>query len=249
MIDSAPDTLNTLNELAAALGDDPNFATTISTQIGNKVDKIDGKGLSTNDFTDAYKAKVDSALQSYTETDPTVPAWAKTDTKPVYTYAEITDKPTFSTVATSGNYNDLSNKPAIPSIDGLATETYVNNQVSSHTSNTSNPHGVTKAQIGLGNVDNTSDLNKPISNATQTALNTKANNADLGTLANKSIVEKTDLAEGVQESLNKADTALQLYEETDPTVPAWAKAETKPTYTAEEVGVVFATIDDIRAIF
>lgn len=35
-IDSAPETLNTLNELAAALGDDPNFATTISTLIGTK---------------------------------------------------------------------------------------------------------------------------------------------------------------------------------------------------------------------
>lgn len=37
LVDSAPETLNTLNELAAALGDDPNFATTISTQIGEKV--------------------------------------------------------------------------------------------------------------------------------------------------------------------------------------------------------------------
>ena len=36
ILDSAPETLNTLNELAAALGDDPNFATTISTQIGEK---------------------------------------------------------------------------------------------------------------------------------------------------------------------------------------------------------------------
>ena len=39
IVDSAPATLDTLNELAAALGDDPNFATTISTQIGNKADK------------------------------------------------------------------------------------------------------------------------------------------------------------------------------------------------------------------
>lgn len=36
LVDSAPTTLNTLNELAAALGDDPNFATTISTELGNK---------------------------------------------------------------------------------------------------------------------------------------------------------------------------------------------------------------------
>lgn len=39
LVDSAPTTLDTLNKLAAALGDDPNFATTIATQIGNKADK------------------------------------------------------------------------------------------------------------------------------------------------------------------------------------------------------------------
>ena len=50
-----------------------------------------------------------------------------------------------------------------------------NSNIQSHISSTSNPHGVTKSQVGLGNVDNTSDLNKPISTATQTALNGKAN--------------------------------------------------------------------------
>lgn len=44
----------------------------------------------------------------------------------------------------------------------------------SHIANTSNPHVVTKAQVGLSNVDNTSDANKPISTATQTALDGKA---------------------------------------------------------------------------
>ena len=38
LVDSAPDTLNTLNELALALGNDPNFATTIASQIGLKAD-------------------------------------------------------------------------------------------------------------------------------------------------------------------------------------------------------------------
>lgn len=60
IVDSAPSTLDTLNELAAALGDDPNFATTIATQIGGKVDKVTGKNLSTNDFTNDYKTKLDS---------------------------------------------------------------------------------------------------------------------------------------------------------------------------------------------
>lgn len=60
--------------------------------------------------------------------------------------------------------------------------------------------------------------------------------ADLGTLAFKSSVAKSDLASAVQTSLDKADTALQA--ETDPTVPAWAKAESKPAYTASEVGAL-----------
>jgi hypothetical protein len=38
LVDASPSTLDTLNELAAALGDDPNFATTVATQIGNKAD-------------------------------------------------------------------------------------------------------------------------------------------------------------------------------------------------------------------
>ncbi len=50
-----------------------------------------------------------------------------------------------------------------------------------HTSNTSNPHATTKAQVGLGNADNTSDADKPISTATQTALNAKEPTITAGT--------------------------------------------------------------------
>lgn len=41
LVNSAPETLATLNELAKALGDDPNFATTVATQIGNKANSSD----------------------------------------------------------------------------------------------------------------------------------------------------------------------------------------------------------------
>ena len=47
-----------------------------------------------------------------------------------------------------------------------------------HTQLTNNPHNVTAEQVGLGNADNTSDANKPVSTATQTALNLKSNKAD-----------------------------------------------------------------------
>jgi hypothetical protein len=49
-----------------------------------------------------------------------------------------------------------------------------------HIASTNNPHQVTKAQVGLGNVNNTSDLNKPISTATQTALDLKADKSTIG---------------------------------------------------------------------
>ena len=52
-----------------------------------------------------------------------------------------------------------------------------------HVANTSNPHNVTKSQVDLGNVDNTSDANKPISTAQQIALNAKQNTiSDLATI-------------------------------------------------------------------
>lgn len=45
--------------------------------------------------------------------------------------------------------------------------------LSGHIAATNNPHSVTAAQVGLGNVDNTSDANKPVSTATQSALDGK----------------------------------------------------------------------------
>lgn len=70
---------------------------------------------------------------------------------------------------------------------------------------------------------------------------------DFGSCAFKSTILKEDLAPSVKTSLEKADTALQSYTETDPTVPAWAKTPTKPTYTAAEVGAL--SLDDANNNF
>lgn len=69
-----------------------------------------------------------------------------------------------------------------------------------HFSSTSNPHSVTKAQVGLGNCDNTSDLNKPISTATQTALDGK-----VAKVTSSSKVYATD-SSGNQTSLSYTDS-------------------------------------------
>ena len=82
LVDSSPDTLNTLNELAAALGDDPNFATTVAAQIGGKVDKVDGKDLSSNDYTDEEKTKLSGIETGANKTTVDV-ALSDTSTNPV----------------------------------------------------------------------------------------------------------------------------------------------------------------------
>lgn len=48
--------------------------------------------------------------------------------------------------------------------------TIIDEVIHTHESDGNNPHGVTKEQVGLGNADNTADLEKPISNAVQEAL-------------------------------------------------------------------------------
>ena len=111
-------------------------------------------------------------------------------------------------------------------LNGLQGQITVNkNTMDLHISNTNNPHSVTKAQVGLGNVDNTSDLDKPISTATQTALNGKQNtisdlatirsNAQAGKAASDTIATYGDIVtHNVSEFATaaqgaKADTAVQ----------------------------------------
>lgn len=74
-------------------------------------------------------------------------------------------------------------------LDGLKDQAGITSDINAvqtnletHINNKSNPHEVTKDQVGLGNVDNTSDANKPISNATQTALNGKFSATEGNTL-------------------------------------------------------------------
>jgi hypothetical protein len=68
LVDSSPGTLDTLNELAAALGDDPNFAATTAAAIAAKYTKP-GSGIPSTDLTAAVQTslgKADTALQSVT---------------------------------------------------------------------------------------------------------------------------------------------------------------------------------------
>ncbi len=69
-----------------------------------------------------------------------------------------------------------------------------------------NPHGTTKADVGLPNVDNTSDLSKPVSNATQTALNGKKDDFTENTAFNKNFgTSSGDVLEGDTRTINAGE--------------------------------------------
>ena len=68
LIGAAPTALDTLVEIADALNNDPDFAATMTSQLAGKVDKVAGKGLSTEDFTAELKAKLEG-ITGYTHPD------------------------------------------------------------------------------------------------------------------------------------------------------------------------------------
>ena len=133
LVDGAPDLLNTLNELAAAINDDANYTTTITTALGTK-------------------APIES--------------------------------PTF----------------------------------------TGTVSGIDKTMVGLSNVDNTTDLNKPISTATQDALNLKANSSDIRELAQDAV--ETALVAGVGLDKTYDDEANTITIDIDSTVATLTGSQT-----------------------
>ena len=72
----------------------------------------------------------------------------------------------------------------------VLAEDNLNTALTSHKNSKNNPHTVTKAQVGLGNCDNTSDANKPISTATQSALDSLSTEISNETTRAKAIEEE-----------------------------------------------------------
>lgn len=75
------------------------------------------------------------------------------------------------------------------------------NAISDHIKNKENPHNVTKKQLGLENIDNTADINKPISTATQEALNLKANTSYV-----------QNAVENINEEINELKTTIENFD-------------------------------------
>lgn len=125
LVNSAPEMLDTLYELAKAIDDNPNFAADIAEELAKKVDKIEGMGLSENDYSDEEKQKLEN-LRAYI-TDVLIGRVQTledkvdiVENKPAYdiTSENIEDwndagekVDRLANVAFTADYNDLINKP------------------------------------------------------------------------------------------------------------------------------------------
>lgn len=232
-------------------------------------------------------------ITGYTETDPTVPEWAKAANKPTYTASEVGALPTGTTLdgVADGTTRKLSNYATTGTVNTL------NDTVTAHTANTA-IHVTTaqtsawdgkqdaindletirsNAEAGAAKVSNVQAdwnattglaviLNKPtipsapgtLTTTATTAQSTAINEALTGNIA----LHKVSKTGSYDDLTNKptiptvptSNTAftndagyITGYTETDPTVPEWAKAASKPSYTANEVGALptGATLDDV----
>ena len=121
----------------------------------------------------------------------------------------------------TSDYDDLTDKPSINNVTLSGNKT--------------------AAELGLAAASDIPTVPVQSVNGKTSAVVLSASDVGAGTYSKPSSgIPQTDLASAVQTSLGKADTALQSYTETDPTVPSWAKASSKPSYTASEVGAIAA---------
>lgn len=167
------DTYSTKEYVTQKISELANFATTIITQLGTKVDKVEGKQLSTEDFTAALKTSLESLpgeiSGKYVKPSEGIP---KTD---LSSEVQASLNKADSAIQDISSKVDNSTYTEDKKTFALKTEiptTLPASDVSAWAKASVKPT-YTAAEIGLDQVNNTSDMNKPISTATQTALDGK----------------------------------------------------------------------------
>jgi lysophospholipase L1-like esterase len=244
-------------------------------------------------------------ITGYTETDPTVPAWAKAASKPTYTASEVGARPSnWMPTAADVGADSEGTASSVVSAHSTATDAHndirlalkdINDRLNAFfdsddktldelseivtyiTSNKALIDSITTSKVSVADIINnltTNVTNKPLSAAQGVALKTLIDNlnaADVGALPSTTVIpdaladlkadsnhrvvtdaEKTawnakantsDIPTKVSELTNDSGF-LTGYTETDPTVPSWAKASTKPSYTKSEVGL--GNVDNVK---
>lgn len=230
--------------------------------IGNKVDKVTGKGLSAEDFTSAFKSKLEG-LSNYDDTELSEAlATLREDfdklvsgdtTTAIKTFNEVIafldgiadtedlagiiasieqqiagkmDNVTLAKVATSGSYNDLSDKPIAShgslmfvEVNGIADD-YAYYALPTSTTNFADEDDVFVTRNTLKTINGESLVGSGDITISGGATLTEEDIAAMGFTKNTGTyskpsggIPKSDLTSAVQTSLGKADTALQSYTE------------------------------------
>jgi hypothetical protein len=199
LIDAAPGTLNTLNELAAAIGDDPaffsNIAASISTSIDSHNTTLTVHGIANTALlaTTANVATAQTDAQAFATTAVTNHS---NDTTQVHGIDDTSVLATATTVATAvGNAvtthnSDTTEVHGIANTALLATQAYADTAVSTHQSDTTEVHGIS----------NTADL------ATKLYADTAVSTHSDDTLLVHGIDDTADLA-----TKTYADTAVSTH--------------------------------------
>ena len=194
IIDSAPEALNTLNELAAALGDDPAFFTNIAGSIS---DNIDSHNVTTN-----VHGIANTSLLATTENVGT----AKTEA--------IADAATAAGQALTSHNELTTGVHGISNTADLATQTYANTAVSTHNEDTTDVHGI--ANTALLATQAYADSAVSTHQSDTTDVHGIANTADLATqtYADTAVSTHSDDTTDVHGITNTADLATMTYADT-----------------------------------
>ena len=270
LIDGAPDLLNTLNELATSLGDNPDFVGSVTSDLALKAP------INNPTFTGTVAGVTKSMVglgnvNNTSDADKPVSTATQTALDLKANSSDITElsQDAVNAALTAGSgitktYNDAANTITVAVDSTIATKTYADGAVSTAVG------ALTKSSVGLANVDNTSDANKPVSTATQTALDAKASNtalanheadttnihgiADTSALATKTYADNAastavaaviDSAPGALDTLNELAAALNddaSYATTITNALALKAPLASPTFTGTVSGVTKAHV-------
>jgi hypothetical protein len=176
IIDGAPELLNTLNELAAAFGDDPNFLSVLNVAVGEIDETQTIHGLATtnvhgiaNTSNLATQADIANAITAATVDQESLAGtgieWNAVDER--FDIDSTIATKTYADDAVTAHNADETNVHGIADTSALATKTYADDAVTTHNSDATNVHGIedtallaTKAYsdsaLGLHNDDTTS---------------------------------------------------------------------------------------------
>ncbi|MBQ9435599.1 MAG: hypothetical protein IJU33_05665 [Bacteroidales bacterium] len=200
----------------------------VETDMGN-----DGRITTVQQLLSVPYAQYANKVGNYTETDPTVPAWAKEAEKPNYDYTEIKNTPEIPTVPTKvsafendANYLKSETDPTVPA---WAKESSKPNYDYTEIKNTPTiPTVPTKVSA----FENDANYLKSETDPTVPAWAKESSkpNYDYTEIKNTPTIPTVPTKVSAFEN-----DANYLKTETDPTVPAWAKASSKPNYDYTEI--------------